>query len=552
VSATLAPARRLPLIAPLLLVAMIVVQASGLDAALPLDDPGLLSGLLCHLGHGSASQLLWAGCATVALALALEARVGRGPLLLLVGGSALAVSGAVVLLERTFVATYVGSSGVGHALAMGWALCVLRPPWGWAVASLLSLKVVAELHTGTLLIPDAGLAEAGLVPVPTAHAAGVLMGAVWAVARCLALRRTASGVGLPDLVQGAADPAPNSLGFHSHAVGPARCKDFGSGHHGIAGAEAVILDERPGGAHVRSRTAPRRALAAVVAVVSSAAPLAVASPGPCGEAAVGQGGIAVPDRSEGCMRVLTLNLAHGRGTAFHQAFTGRQRILQNLDAVAELICSTDSDVVALQELDAPSSWSGGFDHLDYLAKKTGYAHTFHGIHADVQRPRLAYGTGVLSRFPIRAGRSWKFAKNALDTKGYVITHIESPLMSLDLVSVHLDFKRDSERRAQLDDITQHLLERDLAADHLVVAGDFNCTVNGRGNVLSDFARRHALHAPDESHDTFPSRKPRRALDHVLVSSGLEVRRRMAVPVLVSDHLPVMAELAPRAKVPAAQ
>lgn len=246
------------------------------------------------------------------------------------------------------------------------------------------------------------------------------------------------------------------------------------------------------------------------------------------------------------MRILTLNLAHGRGTAFHQAFTGRQRILQNLDAVAELICSTDSDVVALQELDAPSSWSGGFDHLDYLAKKTGYAHTFHGIHADVQRPRLAYGTGVLSRFPIREGRSWKFAKNALDTKGYVITHIEAPLMSLDLVSVHLDFKRDSERRAQLDDITQHLLERDLAADHLVVAGDFNCTVDGRGNVLSDFARRHALHASDESHHSFPSRKPRRALDHVLVSASLEVRRRMAVPVLVSDHLPVLAELAPHA------
>ena len=46
------------------------------------------------------------------------------------------------------------------------------------------------------------------------------------------------------------------------------------------------------------------------------------------------------------------------------------------------------------------------------------------------------------------------------------------------------------------------------------------------------------------------RWPRRALDHVLVSASLEVRRRMAVPVLVSDHLPVMAELAPRAKVTA--
>lgn len=252
----------------------------------------------------------------------------------------------------------------------------------------------------------------------------------------------------------------------------------------------------------------------------------------------------MPERTAGSVRVLTLNAAHGRGTAFHQAFTGRQRILDNLDAIAAVIRETDSDIVALQELDAPSSWSGGFDHLDYLARQTGYEHRFHGIHADVRRPRLAYGTGVLSRHPIRSGRSWKFAKNALDTKGYVLARVESPVMTVDVVSVHLDFKRDSERRAQLDDVTQHLMERLDAPDHLVVAGDFNCPVDGNG-VLPDFVRRHALVAPEECVETFPSRRPRRALDHVLVSSSIEVRRRMAIPVLVSDHLPLLAELAPR-------
>jgi endonuclease/exonuclease/phosphatase family metal-dependent hydrolase len=247
------------------------------------------------------------------------------------------------------------------------------------------------------------------------------------------------------------------------------------------------------------------------------------------------------ERTAGSVRVLTLNLAHGRGTAFHQAFTPRRRILENLDAVAEVIRATDADIVALQEVDGPSSWSGGFDHLDYLAKATGHAHAFHGIHADVRRPRLAYGTGVLSRFPIRSGRSWKFAKNALDTKGYVLTHIETPVMSVDVVSVHLDFKRDSERRAQLADITTHLLEREAPADHLVVAGDFNCARDGV--VLSEFARRHTLLCHGEALSTFPSRKPSRCLDHVFVSSTIAVRRAFAVPARVSDHLPVLAELA---------
>lgn len=296
---------------------------------------------------------------------------------------------------------------------------------------------------------------------------------------------------------------------------------------------------------VRPRTW-RRAGTTAMAVATAAAPFALASPGPAGAASISVGGrIDMPERTQGSVRVLTLNLAHGRGTAFHQAFTGRERILANLNAVADLIRETDADIVALQEVDAPSAWSGGFDHLEYLARRVDFDHLFHGIHADVRRPRLAYGTGVLSRFPIRSGRSWKFAKNALDTKGYVLTRVEAPTMSLDVVSVHLDFKRDSERRAQLDDITLHLLERESAPDHLVVAGDFNCAFNGRGDVLRDFVRRHSLAGSDEPVETFPSRRPRRALDHVLVSSSIELRRTIAVPALVSDHLPVLAELAPR-------
>lgn len=176
------PPRRWPVVAPLLLLAMVAVHALGVDAALRLDDPATGGALLCHLGHGSASQLLWAGVASACLALALEVRVGAGPLLGLLGASALSVSAGVVLLERSFVATYLGSSGVGHALAMGWAVVAARPRRGLLAALLVGGKVAFELRTGRLLLPDPGLAAAGLVPVPTAHAAGVLAGAAWAVA----------------------------------------------------------------------------------------------------------------------------------------------------------------------------------------------------------------------------------------------------------------------------------------------------------------------------------------------------------------------------------
>lgn len=194
----------LPVVAPLLLATMVAVHALGLDLALRLDAPDLLRALLCHVGHGGATQLLWAGLATACLALALEARVRRGWLLGLLAASAVGVSAVVVVAERAFVDTYVGSSGVGHALAMAWALVALRGPWRAAAAGLLVAKVAGELLTGGLLLPDPGLAAAGMVAVPAAHTAGVLVGAAWGAAWAIVAgtsrapaHRTARGVGCP-------------------------------------------------------------------------------------------------------------------------------------------------------------------------------------------------------------------------------------------------------------------------------------------------------------------------------------------------------------------
>lgn len=259
-----------------------------------------------------------------------------------------------------------------------------------------------------------------------------------------------------------------------------------------------------------------------------------------------EGRVDVPPRSTpAALRVLSLNAAHGRGTAFHQALTRRNHIHKNLDAIAEVILATDADVVALQELDGPSSWSGSFDHLEYLAEATGFAHSYHGHHVELRRPRLVYGTGVLSRYPIRLGESHAFGQNALDTKGFVYTHIDAPGVDLALVSVHLDFKRDSERRAQLALMSERL-EGELAHPDraLVVAGDFNTVYDGRRGTLRRFADRHVL-GWEGRLPTFPSRRPRRPLDYVLSADDLEVSFRRAIDVQVSDHLPVLVEVTPR-------
>ena len=121
--------------------------------------------------------------------------------------------------------------------------------------------------------------------------------------------------------------------------------------------------------------------------------------------------------------------------------------------------------------------------------------------------------------------------------------VEAPELSFDLLSVHLDFKRDSERQVQLAALSEGLRRRVEPAPHQVVAGDFNC--GAEGPPLGDFIRREGLRAVAGGADTFPASAPTRRIDYLLSSPGLEVLRQEVIPIEVSDHLPVLLDLRAR-------
>lgn len=149
--------------------------AMVLPVPLWLDAPSLPGLLFCHLTHTSWEQLLFAGGTTLVLAWACERAVGSRRLLASLGLSALGVSTCVLLTEASRLSWYVGSSGLGHALAAVWALRA-APVGGRGKALLcagLLVKVVLEAITGSVAF-NAGLA--GATPVPAAHGAGVFLG----------------------------------------------------------------------------------------------------------------------------------------------------------------------------------------------------------------------------------------------------------------------------------------------------------------------------------------------------------------------------------------
>ena len=80
----------------------------------------------------------------------------------------------------------------------------------------------------------------------------------------------------------------------------------------------------------------------------------------------------------GVIRVASLNIAHGRKDGRNQMLLREQTITNNLLEVAGLMDRSEADVIALQEVDAESRWSGKFNHLDLLSENSAHACTYHG------------------------------------------------------------------------------------------------------------------------------------------------------------------------------
>ncbi|MBZ4330657.1 endonuclease/exonuclease/phosphatase family protein [Corallococcus sp. AS-1-12] len=84
------------------------------------------------------------------------------------------------------------------------------------------------------------------------------------------------------------------------------------------------------------------------------------------------------------LKVLTLNVAHGAPFAVPLPFLrGRSALLGTLDRVAALLAREGADVVALQEADRASLFSGRVDQVARIAEQAGYPHVHHGVHSGV-------------------------------------------------------------------------------------------------------------------------------------------------------------------------
>lgn len=250
------------------------------------------------------------------------------------------------------------------------------------------------------------------------------------------------------------------------------------------------------------------------------------------------------------IRLVTFNIAHGRGLNPIQGMTTTRRIRTNLLKISRLLHTVKADVVAMQEIDQESRWAGNFDHSEYIGRHAGLKHSAWGINNE--RPglfNLRYGNAILSRFPIQGSTNVVFGQKRIGEKGFLYVELNVRGHILPLVNLHLHYRSKVQRLSQLDRLTDWLTR--MHEEHgrrwhtpPIVCGDFN-TPRTRSDAtaallshLHDFADYSWF---PQTEATFPSPWPSRTLDFVFLPPACKRPHAVVVKSFLSDHRPVLVE-----------
>ena len=249
------------------------------------------------------------------------------------------------------------------------------------------------------------------------------------------------------------------------------------------------------------------------------------------------------DYPESVLRVATLNLAHGRKDSFNQLFVGENSHKENLNDIADVLSQHKPHIVALQEADAESRWSGSFDHVAYLATTAEYPWRVHESNAESWL--YQYGTALLSILPIVESIKHTFEPSppTLD-KGFVLAQIKWPSgnknksRKIDIISVHLDFSRESVRKKQINEMIEIMSAR---MNPTIIMGDFNSEWLAEVSVIKELATKSRFSTYKPEAANYNSYKDKR-LDWILITKELEFVNYQVLPDTLSDHAMVVADI----------
>lgn len=247
---------------------------------------------------------------------------------------------------------------------------------------------------------------------------------------------------------------------------------------------------------------------------------------------------AIRQTSRSHLSLLSFNIQTGVDTKdFHEYLTKswkhllplRERI-SNLNRIADLVQTYD--LVGLQEVDSGSLRTGFLDQTEYLAHRARFPYWYRQVNRSLGKI-AQHSNGVLSR--IRPHRVDEHKLPGLRGRGAMLVELQTNREPLLVCIMHLALGKRA-RRLQLSYISKLVREY----SQLVVMGDFNCGTES--NELQELIDSTHLQLPTEDLKTFPSWRPNRKFDHILISEALHLKKTNVLKHTHSDHLPICVEI----------
>ena len=238
------------------------------------------------------------------------------------------------------------------------------------------------------------------------------------------------------------------------------------------------------------------------------------------------------------LKLLSFNIQTGVDTRdFHEYVTKswkhllplKERI-SNLNRIASLI--EGYDLVGLQEVDSGSLRTGFLDQTEYLAHRGRFPYWYRQVNRSLGKI-AQHSNGVLSR--IRPHSVDEHKLPGLRGRGAMLVELSTNREPLLICIMHLALGKRA-RRLQLGYIGELVSEY----SQLVVMGDFNCGSDSR--ELLDLVENTHLRLPSCDLNTFPSWRPNRKYDHILISESLKLNNTQVLEHTHSDHLPISVEI----------
>lgn len=232
------------------------------------------------------------------------------------------------------------------------------------------------------------------------------------------------------------------------------------------------------------------------------------------------------------MRFVHYNIRYATGPYAHNYVRSSRR---NMERITSFLRELEPDLVGLVEVDQGSYRSGGQNQAELLAEALGHYHS-HSIKYDQgsfwrRIPVLKQqGNAFLARDRIRNETFHYFER------GMKRLVIELELEHMVVYQVHLALGSRT-RHQQLGELYELIKTTDKPC---LVSGDFNA-LWGEREISLFLAATGLRNANQESLPTYPSNNPRRHLDFILYSEGIEIRDFQVPRISYSDHLPLVVD-----------